>query len=335
MKGGRFTWLAIPWFLFAGIVVGWIIYWNVVASSAEQRVAAWEAHQNAAGAQASHSHIARRGFPVLLRLEIQNISYAPALGGWRLQTARADLNVDMLNPQHVIFKARAPIAISRDDGAVTNIGAQSLVVSVRTQDGALAVAGIEADQLTLDDPAQPGVLGLAKLVVNMRPDPRRAGDYQVAFEADNLTLPRPVRSLEGFGLNAPLLRAAIVVEQGDALLRGARGDPLGPWREAGGKLRFEALDLHWGALEASATGEGGLDGQRRLQGRITSPIAHPAPVLSAISRGEGINDSARAALRLLAASYIASGQAISLDIGAQDGVLSIEGLSVRRLAAVY
>ena len=339
MKAGRFTWLAIPWLLFAGIVIGWIAYWNIVASGAEQRVAAWTAEQDAGGARASYAHIVRHGFPVLLRLEIQNISYAPASGGWRLTAARADLNVDMINPQHVIFKAQAPIVISRADGAVSNLAAQSMVLSVRMQNGALAVAGIEADHLTLDDPVQPGVLGVARLVANLRPDPRRAGDYQIALEVNDLTLPRPVRSFEGFGVNAPLLRAAIVVEHGASVLptapEGAQDNPLGPWRDAGGKLRFEALDLHWGPLETSGSGEGALDAQRRLEGQLSFPIEHPAPVLTAIANGENIDHDARRALTLLAASFAVTGQHVTLDIAARNGALTIEGLPVRMLGAVY
>jgi hypothetical protein len=331
----RLGWLIIPWALAVALALGWVGYWNYVASQAERQVAAWQFAQNAGGAQVSHGAIVRHGFPVLLRLEIPSISYTPGRAGWRLQTARADLSVDLLNPQHIILKAIAPIAVSRTDGAVTNVTAQSLVASVRLQDGALAVAGLEADNLALDDPAQPGTLTIVKFVANARPDPRRAGDYQLALEADNLTLPRPVRSLETFGLSAPLLRAAIVVEHGAALLQGSQNDPLGPWRSAGGKLRFEALDLQWGPLQTSATGEGELDAVRRLEGRLVIPVAHPAPVLSAIAEGQNVSNDARSALQLLAAGYLVTGRQITLDVGARDGILTIENIPVRALPPVY
>ncbi|MBS0386250.1 MAG: DUF2125 domain-containing protein [Proteobacteria bacterium] len=335
MKAGRVGWLIVPWALFVALALGWIGYWNYVAAQTEQRLAAWRLGQNAAGAQVSHGALIRHGFPVLLRLEIPDISYAPARGGWRLQTARADLNIDLLNPQHVILKAAAPVAVSRSDGAVTNMTAQSLVASLRMQGNALAVAGVEADNLALDDPAQPGMLTIAKFVANTRPDPRRMGDYQLAIIADNIALPRPVRSLEAFGLNAPLLRAAIVVEHGAALLQGSPGDPLGPWREAGGRLRFEALDLQWGPVQTSATGEGELDAQRRLEGRLVIPIERPAPILNAIANGPNVSHDARSALRLLATGYLVSGQPITLDVAAHDGVLTIQNIPVRPLAPVY
>ena len=45
-----------------------------------------------------------------------------------------------------------------------------MVASVRMQNGTLAVAGIEADNLVLDDPAQPGYLAVEKFVANAPED---------------------------------------------------------------------------------------------------------------------------------------------------------------------
>jgi hypothetical protein len=331
----RRLWLIVPWALFALIVIGWIIYWNVVAGTAEARVRAWAAQQTEQGGQVSIGRIARHGFPVLLRLELHDISYAPARGGWRAQTERADLNVEMLNTQHVILKAEAPIAISRADGAVTNITADALIASLRMAGNTLAVAGLEADNLALDDPAHDGVLRAHKVVLNVRPDERAAGDYQIAFDAQELMLPRPVRSFEAFGLDVSMLRAAIVVTHGAALMNATRDDPLGPWRDAGGRLRIEGLEMHWGPLETLGRGEGGLDEQRRLQGSLTLPIEHPAPVFNAIANGPNVNADARRALALLAAGYAISGDDITLDVDANDGVMRLEGLPVRPLPPVY
>jgi hypothetical protein len=272
---------------------------------------------------------------VLLRLELHDVLYAPPRGGWRVQTERADLHVQMLNPQHVILQAEAPIALSRANGAVTNITADALIASVRTAGDALAMAGIETDNLSLDDPAQEGVLHARKIVLNVRPDERTRGDYQVAFDAQGLALPRPVRSFEAFGLDVAMLRAAIVVTNGAALTQASEDDPLGPWRDAGGRVRLEGLELHWGPLETLGRGEGGLDEQRRLQGALTLPIEEPAPVFTAIANGPNVNEDARRALGLLAAGYMISGDDITLDVEAQDGVLRLEGLQVRPLPAVY
>ncbi len=331
----KYLWLAIPWAVALLLAIGWTIYWNTVAGEAERRLNAAIAEQQAQGATASIGSISRHGFPAILRLQLNDVAYAPARGGWRATTARVDLHLNLMNTEHVTIKAEAPIAIAREDGSVTNVAADTLIGSFRTANGALAQAGIEADNLTLDDPSEDGVLTARKLVVNVRPDARVAGEYQLSFDATELLLPRPVRSFEAFGQDVAALRAAIVIEQGAALLESAPGDPTGPWREAGGRLRFEALALNWGPLQATGTGFGGLDAERRLTGDLELPIEEPAPIFTALAQAPDTSEDARRALGLLAAAFAISGDDIDLDVEAQNGVLRLEGLSVRELPPVY
>jgi hypothetical protein len=332
MKRG---WLIVPWALFGLIVIGWLIYWNLVAASSEAQVAAFVAQQNASGAHMSYRRISRHGFPVLLRLEIDGVYFAPAHAGWAFQTARADLNVEMLNTQHLIFQQRAPIFIARHHRPAASLTARTLLASLRSENGALAVAGVEADDLSLEYPDKPGALRVAKLVANMRPDPRAAGDYQLAFDAEGVRLARLARGFEGFGPSIAAVRADVVIEHGAQVLDWRDNDRLGPWREAGGKLRFEALALQWGPIETTGTGQVGLDQAHRLSGRLALPVAHPAPVLEAIAAGPKLSASARRALQSLAAGYVVNGRALTLGVDAHNGVLTIESLPVRALPPVY
>ncbi len=328
-------WLVGPWTLFIVLAIGWVTYWHIAAAEAERRIQGFLTEQQSGGASASIGGIVRHGFPAMLRLELQDVNYGPARGGWQIATARADLHLNLLNTQHVTLEAEAPIAFQRAGGAVTNVTADALIATLRTDNGRLVTAGIEADNLALDDPDKDGVLRAVKIVLNVRPDPRAADEYQIAFDAQALTLPRPVRSFEGLGQDVQALRAAIVVEQGAALLQSSPGDPLAPWREAEGKLRFDALVLNWGALQTTGTGEGGLDDQRRLQGALRLPVDRPGPVFSAIANGPGIDNDARRGLGLLATAFMLSGDDINLDVEANNGVLRLEGITVRTLPPVY
>jgi hypothetical protein len=331
----RWLWLAIPWAIFLALALGWVIYWNVLAHGARERVTAWLAQEQTRGAEASIGSIEARGFPVLLRLELRDIAYAPAGSGWRASTAAAALHVQMFNPQHVIFQAAAPFAFARGDGHVTNISAETLVVSVRNANGALAQAGLEADNLRLDDPNEDGALSARKIVLNLRPDPRAVGDLQVAFDAQGVSLAQPVRSFEALGQEVAALRAAIVIEHSAALLQGAEDDPLGPWREAGGRLRFEALAFTWDALQATGSGEVGLDDQRRLTGALALPIENPSALFRALAGGPDVERETRQALTLLSAAFAQNDNGLTLDVEAQDGVLRLEGLRTRTLPPVY
>ncbi|MGE0595051.1 MAG: DUF2125 domain-containing protein [Hyphomonadaceae bacterium] len=334
MKANR-LWLIIPWALFIAAALGWMGYWHYVANTAEQRLRAWAAAESAEGGEASFAAVRRQGFPALLRLELRDFAYAPRNRAWRAATERADLHIDLLNPRHIILQPEAAVAVSRSGGALTNITADAMIVSVETDSSGVRQAGLEANNIVLDDPAEEGVLRAARIVANVRPDPRAASDYQLAFDAESVTLPRPVRSFEGFGLEVARLRAAIVVTQGATLGESAPGDALGPWTEAGGRTRFEALELHWGPLETSGAGDWGLDAERRLQGALTLPIEEPGPVFQAIANAPETDANARQALGLLAAGYTLTGDGLTLDVAAANGVLTLEGLRVRDLPPVY
>lgn len=331
----NWLWLVGPWALFLALAIGWVAYWNIVAGEAERRLNAWIATQQADGADANVGRIVRHGFPTHLRLELQDAAYAPARGGWRVNTERLDLHVNLQNTAHVTLQAQAPISVTRANGAVTTINADGMIASLRTENDALAQAGVEASNVTLDDPAQEGVLAMRNVALNLRPDPRAEGSYQLSFDAQALTLPRSVRSFEAFGVDIATMRAAIVVERGAGLLEGAQGDPLGPWRDGGGRLRFEALELNWGPLRTTGRGHGGLDAERRLQGELHFPIEEPAPVLAAIAQGPGVSDDARQGLSLLSTAFALSGDDITLDVEARNGALRLEGVRVRTLPPVY
>jgi len=331
----KWLWLAGPWAVFIVLAIGWIAYWNIVANAAEQRVRTFIAAHEQSGGIAHVGRIVRSGFPAMLRFELHEAAYGPSGGAWEMTTDRVDLHLNLLNPQHATFEAEAPIAMRRASGKMTNITAETLIATLRMDGRSLATAGIEADNLELDDPNEDGVLRARKIVLNMRPDPRIAGEYQIAFDAQALQLPRPVRSFEAFGQDVASMRAAIVIEQAGALMQSGGGDPLAAWRAANGQLRFEALELHWGPLETFGSGCGGLDDQRRLQGALTLPLEQPGRVIGALASGPNVDRDTRQALSLLATALALSGDDLTLDVEANDGVLRLEGVRVRSLPPVY
>lgn len=330
----RWLWLAIPWAIFLILAAGWSAYWLGLSAAVRDRLEAVAAREHVGGFRVSIGAIEARGFPMLLRLELSDLALAPVDEEWRISTAAGALHVQMFNPEHVIYEARAPIVIARAE-AVSTLSADALIVSVRLQQGAFAQAGIEADALVLDDPAEPGELRVGKLVVNLRPDPRSDAEHQIALSAEALSLPRPVRSFEGLGQEVALLRAAIVLEQSSALLESAEGDTLGPWSAAGGRLRFEALALNWGALSTTGAGWGSLDEERRLIGELALPIDEPAQLFRALAAGPGVEAETRQALTLLSAAFAQNAAPFTLDVEAQGGVLRLEGLRARSLPPVY
>ena len=72
----------------------------------------------------------------------------------------------------------------------------------------------------------------------------------------------------------------VLIEQqpdGALLLQSSPGDPLGVWREGGGRLRFEALELTWGPLLTTGTVPGSAPAPQTPPSRAPSrPTARRA-----------------------------------------------------------
>ena len=330
------AWLIVPWALFLLVVAGWVFYWYAVAGGAEQKLAQWADGERARGAQVTYGPVQRHGFPVLMRLELDNVHYRAARAQWSVDTPRIDLNIEMLDPGHVIFASKAPMVLRHADGATNTINADTLVLSLHSRGATLVQDGIEAANLSITDSAKPGTLHITHATMNLRPDPAAPTQYQLALTATDVTLARPVRSFEPFGQNIASIDAGIVIAQGALLFAPSpTGDMLEPWRHAGGGAHFGMLALKWGPLDAQGQGDAGLDDLHRLTGHLKLRLNHPGDAVSAMAQSENIPHDAKQALQAMALGLMLSNRHISFDVDAADGQLKIENASLRTLDPLY
>ena len=321
-------WLYIPWGVAIVLAAVWLVYWNVAANTARGRVAEWVSAQNAAGGQARIGAIKTHGFPVFLWLELDDIHYAPARRNWSAATSALNLNINLTNPQHVIFEQKAPIDIRHADGGHTTLTSRKLLASVRMSGNALAEAGIETNAPAYGD------LHADRLLIVLRPDPQTPANTQAVLEADALHLAKPVTGFEPFGQDIAAVHAAMVLGQAGALLE--TSTPIEAWRAHGGRARIVSAEVNgWGGLDAQARGDVGLDAQHRIDGALEVRLPHPARAFNAMAHSETLSHDAKEALRAMALGFRLAGGRITVHLQAHDGVLSLEGAPVRTLAPTY
>lgn len=333
-KAPRRMGLWVPWALFAALVVLWSIYWFALAIGARNELNRQAERFNKTGAQFFAQSIEIKGYPLHLAIEINGAQIVTADRLFRASTPQLVIHINLSNPNQAAVTFPAPVDFVRSD-APHRLTGQNLRAGFRLRGKTVTQAGIEGDDVRLDDLDPDGFDFTAKhFVLNARPDPRGHGAWQVALSADNLGLGKPVRGLIPLGQEIARLNAALVLEKLQAL-RGGRGEnPLARWREAGGGLRVEALDLEWGAAKTNATGHISLDDTRRITGELTLNIASPARVLTLLATGPDLRDSARNVLALTAALNTGAAQ-LSLPLQAYDGWLFLNRAKLRRLAPVY
>jgi hypothetical protein len=256
------------------------------------------------------------------------------------------LDINVVNPGHLILTAPEPVRYTLRDGAARVLTGDLVRASVRFEDETLARLSVETEELRVAAPDADAAEGVRaeRLLVHVRPDPRNAADLQIAVDAQGLRLSAPVKAFEELGQTVDTLRLGIVATQAERLLGAPRTDPVGPWADAGGVARLEAAELSWGGVSATGTGSVTLDAARRYSGEVSLRLAEPRVLLAAIAASPETDPDASAALTELGPLVAAALERTDAVFVADDGELRLEArtplgrigpVRVRDLAPVY
>lgn len=236
--------LIIPWTLFALACAGWTAFWFVAKDQAIQRLDAAIISAKARGIEAGYDHVRASGFPLHLKLNLENARIATAALP-KLEAARLPVAVNLVDPSHLIIDLKDGVRWTGRDGVAHGIDPTRGAMSVHWKGDALT-------RISLDLEGAP----TKKLLAHLRPDPRTANAWQIAVV------------LEGATSN-DALRAGVVVDNTDALLSATGDDPLAAWIARGGRANVEAIELDWQGAKMTGAGAFALDAQRRPEGAVT------------------------------------------------------------------
>lgn len=318
--------LIIPWAIFLAACLGWTIYWNVMARGAQGALEATLANARARGAEITLAQMRAEGFPLQLALDLGQAHYASADRKLRAEAAHLVMHVDLTAPGHVMFEPRGAITLTRAD-KTQDIAGDVLLISLRYADNALARASVEAQNLRIRDTNRNALDFAARsFVANARPDPRDPASSQAALLIADATLGAPAQGAEALGTNVQSIDAALVFERAAALPN------IEAWRQAGGVARIEGLRVHWGAIEAQASGRLALDEARRVSGSLDMRAADAAALLGALAQSPSLSRDARQSLALAA---VLTRGSLDLPLRAQDGALYLGPARLRALDPLY
>jgi hypothetical protein len=321
--------LIVPWALFAIAALGWTVYWNILRIRTMEAAQAFVDRQRTAGASLIYSSVAASGYPLRLTLTFSGPAYEAPGGGWALSAPSLDLHVNPSDLRLIILETHGAVTW-RDREVVRTLTPRTAALSVRTEKGAFERAILEVHDVSIAREGHaPAILESA--VIGVRPDPRRAADMQVSLDAAHLALAAAPAEFSGLGANIASIEARVVIENAAAAER-ASAHRLEAWRAAGGAARFEGLGLEWGPAKITGTGRLGLDALRRPQGRLDLAIEDPQAALNALA--QPMAPHMREAFEASGEAAAAKGGPLALPLIAQDGVLSLGPLPLRKLDPV-
>jgi hypothetical protein len=284
---------------------GYSAYWVAVASQIENGVAAWALSARKRQVDASWRAFAVAGFPVRFQVELKDAALrdrsvdptpelrVPALIGsaapWDLGAWRLD----------------APAGLTGLAGAG---GRPPLRLRTPSASGAvqLAAPGGGTLWLRLADASIEGSgqvrIGAADLWITLPPRPPQRHtepNFGVAADLRAVELPAAARAL---GDSIEELAFGLTVK--GALPSGNLVRSVAVWRDAGGTVELDNLDLRWGGLGATATGTIALDQELQPIGGFSGAVVGYDRVLQALVRAgrmpAGDAGLAQLALTLLA-----------------------------------
>lgn len=266
--------LYIPWGLFLLACLGWTAFWFVAKAQAIQRLDAAIVQAKSRGIDAGYGAVRASGFPLHLTLTLSDAHLqSPPLP--RFEAKTLPVSVNLVDPFHLIIDLKDGVRWTGRDGETHLIDPTRGAMSVHWKGRALTRISLE-----LEGAPAP------RLLAHIRPDARTPDAWQVAIDISGHETDAAER-----------LRLGVVLDHTSAFTVIRAGDPLGPWIDAGGTAKVEALDLDWHGSKVTGTGDLRLDALRRPEGAIVLQIAGGADGLMALFGGQNLQANGAATLR--------------------------------------
>lgn len=265
----------------AAIVLSYGAAWLFAAGIMGDEVDSWIAERRAEGWTVDHGPIAAEGFPLALRLNIDSLRMEHGEGGRYWRAPAVTISFRPWNLRRIEFSAPG----THRFGAVSGVRRSEFSLSAATADGHVRIddAGrvklltvmlkgvrFAAAPNTPETTARRFVLTLSapEPVADPAIPPHRRPSFRLVADADGIDLPPNVRPalgnrIENLGLTA-MLRGRL----------GARplAKALAEWRDSGGIIEIERLQLKWADLGLAADGTVALDRNMQPVGALTARI---------------------------------------------------------------
>jgi hypothetical protein len=279
-------------------------YWFIVAGQISESVITWAEAARADKIDVSWQKIEVTGYPIAFRVEVEAAALrdnaltpppelrVPKLAGsahpwdfadWWL-TAHDGFSADVAGTGD---RAPAKLTARTTEGVVSILPGGGWKLWLRLGDGVV-------------DAAAPVQISSADAWISAPPpgqntDPKTA----VAVSARQVTLPAAIGPL-GNTIDALDFGATMK----GAIPGGKLADAAAAWRDAGGTIALDNLNLKWGALDATASGRIALDQELQPVGGLSGAFRGYDQILTALVAGGQVRASdaglARIALSLLA-----------------------------------
>jgi hypothetical protein len=281
-------------------------YWWIVAGRIEDGIVAWQHSMQAQKIDASWQRIRIAGFPLHFRIALSGAALRDRALTPAPEVRLTEMTGSARPWNFANWRLDAPQGLTADLAAAGN--RPPVRLAAQTAEGTASLGRDGATMLWLnfrDASAEAGgrvLIKLAKAWIGLPANPPQTHtepSLSLALDLRQMHLPAAPPSFSDL---IDDLSFAVTVK--GAVPDGPLVQAIAAWRDAGGTIEFDHLQLNWGGLGAMATGTVALDQDLQPIGAFSGGIEGFGTILSALVEA-GRLDTEEAALAQIALSALA------------------------------
>jgi hypothetical protein len=293
-----------------GGALGWHLGWQAVARQLEAGFAQWVAARRTAGWTVWHGTPTVRGWPLAARLTIPDLSVsgapvpgAPELAWW---TERLELAIVVPRLRELVLSLPGQSRLRWDDEMDIPFAADRLTGVVPLTPGVPPrQLNILAEGLRAGLATGAATIGRATLTMETTPDASEGESALTAeLEATDAIVPT------GIPLPPPIQRIALRAAVSGPMpsVRLPPGERIQQWREGGGAVTVDRVELEWAGARLVGAATLALDDQEQPMGTAEARLTGAPAVIEALGAARVLSP-AQAALATVMARAMARPQA--------------------------
>jgi hypothetical protein len=302
--------------------------WLWLTGRMREGYAQWQTTLAADGWQVTSAAPIATGWPLAAQLQLDQPRLAQAEGGFAWSAARATFGISILHPRSFVIVPQGAQSLTAAGWAPLRFHATTMRIAAPL--GAPVQRGV-ADAAGLNFGTPIGAITIKQIHVQAQWE---HDDARGALTAESALLPAGRQ----WGLGDQVQSASLLLDAHGHWPGGHPAVAAAAWRDGGGLIELRQFDLHWGALAASATGEGRLNAALQPEARAELVLTNPQAALNSLADAGVIPaDAAKAAgavLQLLSMSSHAQGapNSVTLPLRLKDGTATVARIPLARVA---
>lgn len=342
--------------MLAVLVASYAGFWFFNAQRVKDRLAAWSDARRAEGWQIAYVIDGTSGFPtgISLRLKAVSLTTPPRDGGaWSLAAPEAAIGLALFSPNRLKFtlprgaqlsnpSPDAPTRLTETDGAL------GLTVDVDGSNALRRVA-VEGDGVKIDGAwrgiafASPLAAAQVRGGYELLPPPKAtaanapaAGGEPPASATAAIGL-RDVEWPDNFdsGLGAKMEMFGFAARLlGPLPPAGPFAETLPPWRDAGGRVAIDRIDLKWGVAGVSGYGSLLMDSALQPAVSLTARVEGFIPLVDMLAATDLIRPRDATLARLVIGRQLPQSGAANLSLTLRDGTVYAGPLALLQVPAI-